>query len=89
MPDQARNWRVILSILLIVLIVATTFGMVWHHHGHRASTQCDLCQLVIQQPNQAAGACQTVEARVESIPHSIRLISRLVARQIPSRAPPA
>jgi hypothetical protein len=74
--------------VLIVLVMATTLGMVWHDHGHCASAQCTLCHLAVDQPKAACGACNLVLARAEAAAQSTRLISRLVARQIPARAPP-
>ena len=89
MSDQTRRWRVIVPIVLIVLVMATTFGMVWHHHGHCTSAQCTLCHLVIDQPEADGGASGIDLACAEPGPYYNGLISRLVARQIPSRAPPA
>lgn len=89
MSDKTRTWRVTVAIVLIVFVMATTFGMVWHHHGHCTCAQCTLCHLTLEQPTVAGSASGMVLARAESVPHYNRPISRLATRQIPSRAPPA
>jgi hypothetical protein len=42
--------RVIVSVLLIVLVLATTMGMVWHHHDQCSAGNCTLCHMVIAPP---------------------------------------
>ena len=89
MSDKTRTRRVIVAIVLIVFVIVTTFGMVWHHHVHCTSAQCTLCHLALEQRAAAGSACGMVLARAESAPHYNRPTSRFAARQIPPRAPPA
>jgi hypothetical protein len=89
MFNQARTWRVIVPIVLIVLVMAMTLGMVCHHHDHCASAQCTVCHLVIAPPTVNADVSGMVLASAESVIHYNRLIPRPVARHIPARAPPA
>jgi len=55
MPDPTRIWRVIVSVLLIVLVLATTMGMVCHHHDQCSSGNCMLCHMIIAPPASASG----------------------------------
>jgi hypothetical protein len=42
MPEQNRFWRVIVPLAVIVLVLVTTFGMVWHHHAGSSPETCPL-----------------------------------------------
>ncbi|HXE06400.1 MAG TPA: hypothetical protein VN612_00800 [Acidobacteriaceae bacterium] len=88
MSDQTRTRQVIVSIGLIVLLMAVTLGMVWHHHDHGPCNQCTLCHLVIDQPVAVSDGYAIAFAYAEPAPRCTRLISRIIAWKIPSRAPP-
>lgn len=89
MSDWNRIWRALVLVLLIVAILATTTGMVWHSHHDRCSAdQCTLCHFVIAPIVASAGVCQLASASAEYVVQSEFFISRWVISQIPSRAPP-
>ena len=50
MPGRTRFWRIFVSVLLIVLVLTTTMGMVWHHHDQCTAGKCTLCHMVIAPP---------------------------------------
>ena len=89
MPDQARIWRVIVSVLLIVLVLATTMGMVWHHHDRCYASSCTLCHLTIVSPAAVIGAIGLVLTRAEYAVREDRFVSSRTDNEKPSRAPPA
>src|ERR1700760_4251860 len=43
MLDQKRIWRIVVPLALLVLVLASTFGMVWHHHDNSSPESCPLC----------------------------------------------
>ena len=88
MPEPTRIWRVIVSVLLIVLVVTTTMGMVWHHHDQCAGN-CTLCHMVIAPPAAEAGAIGLVSVTAEYAVRENGFVSRCTANERPSRAPPA
>lgn len=90
MSDWNRIWRALVPIVLIVAILATAMGMVWHHHHDRYSAdQCSLCHMVIAPAVANTGACQLASASADYAVQIESFISRRVAEQIPARAPPA
>jgi hypothetical protein len=90
MFDWNRIWRVLVPVVLIVAVLATTMGMVCHHHHDRYSAdQCTLCHLVIAPTVANADVCELAPAIADYAVQSEFLISHCVADQIPSRAPPA
>lgn len=90
MSHWNRIWRVLVPVVLIVALLATTMGMVCHHHHDRYSAdQCTLCHLVIAPTVPDAGVCDLTLASAECAVQSVLFVSRSVADQIPSRAPPA
>lgn len=89
MSDRNRIWRALVLVVLIVAVLVTTMGMVWHyHHDRSAADQCTLCHLVIAPTVTVAGVCQLAFASAEYVVQSEFFISRWVIGQIPSRAPP-
>jgi len=90
MIDWNRIWRVLVPLVLIVAILATTMGMVCHHHHDRYSAdQCTLCHLVIAPTVAQTGACDLAWVSADYVVQRLSFISSCVANQIPSRAPPA
>lgn len=47
MPNPKRTLRVLIPIALLVLLIGSTLGAVWHHHANTSSDACVLCHLVI------------------------------------------
>jgi hypothetical protein len=88
MPDPTRIWRVIVSVLLIVLVLTTTMGMVWHHHDQCPAGNCTLCHMVIAPPAAAVGAIGLVPAIAECTVREKSFVSQCRANERPPRAPP-
>jgi hypothetical protein len=89
MPDQKQTWRVVILIALLVLLLGSTLGVVWHHHANSSSDTCSLCHLVIAPSVVGIRACVLVPKGAGPEPQYISFIARSAARQIPARAPPA
>lgn len=90
MRDWNRIWRVVVPIVLIAALLATTAGMVCHfHHDRYSADQCTLCHLVIAPTAANPDLCQLAPASAESTPEIEFIAFRCVADQISSRAPPA
>jgi hypothetical protein len=90
MVDWNRIWRIVLPIVLIVAVLATTMGMAFHvHHDRYAADQCTLCHLVIAPAAVNADVCEFAPISADCPVQSDFLISRCVSDQIPSRSPPA
>ena len=90
MSDWNRIWRVVVPVVLIVAVLATTVGMVCHHHHDRSSAdQCTLCHLVIAPTVADPGVGELTPVSPDYVVQSEFLISRCAPDQIPSRAPPA
>jgi hypothetical protein len=88
MPDLTRSWRVTVSLLLIVLLLATTMGMVWHHDRQCSAGNCALCHMVIAPPAAMIAAIGLIPASAECVVQEIGFISRSRANEKPPRAPP-
>ena len=85
-----RIWRVVVPVVLIVAVLATTMGMVCHfHHDRGSADQCTLCHLVIAPTAANAQMCELAPAAATCALQSDVLMSRCAPDQIPSRAPPA
>ena len=88
MTDPTRIWRVVVSVLLIVLVLTTTMGMVWHHHDQCPAGNCTLCHMVIAPPAAADAAITLVPATAESTVWEIPFVSQCRVNERPPRAPP-
>jgi hypothetical protein len=88
MPGPTRIWRVIVSVLLIVLVLAITMGMAWHHHDQCSAGNCTLCHLAIAPPAAVIGAIRLVLATAEYAIRENSFVSRCRANEKPPRAPP-
>ena len=90
MSDWNRIWRVLVPVLLVVIILATSMGMVCHYHQDRYSAdQCTLCHLVIAPTLTNTGVCELTSASANCAVQSESFVPRRIANRIPSRAPPA
>lgn len=90
MVDRNRFWRVLVPVVLIVVVLATTMGIACHHHrDHYSAHQCTLCHLVIAPTIANTGGCELAPAIAEYAMQTEFLISHFLPAQIPSRAPPA
>jgi hypothetical protein len=90
MADWNRICRIVLPIVLIVAVLATTMGMAFHfHHDRYAADQCTLCHLVIAPAAAKADVCEPAPVSADCPVQSDFFVSRCVPDQIPSRAPPA
>jgi len=89
MTDRRTIWRVIVSALLIVLVLAFTVGMVCHHHDQCSAGNCALCHLAIAPPAAVTGVIGLVVATAEHAVRESGSVSRCPANDKPPRAPPA
>jgi hypothetical protein len=92
-PGLKSIWRLVIPIAILVLVIGTTLGEVRHHHDANTSAEnCPICHLSHQA---AEPAVATVGAEIliptgprpEPLPATV--VSRLIAPQVPTRAPPA
>ena len=88
MPDPTRIWRVIVSVLLIVLVLATTMGMVYHHHDQCSAGNCTLCHMMIAPPATADGAIGLIPATADYALRENGFVSQCRVNEKPPRAPP-
>ena len=90
MSDWNRIRRVVVPVVLIAAVLATTMGMACHfHHDRYSADQCTLCHLVIAPTAANANICELAPVSADCPVQSDFLISGSVPDQIPSRAPPA
>lgn len=79
-------------VLAILLVFATTAGMVWHHHANSNDTNCPICHLN-HQPFEQPLAANRVAALEPLGPHAYPQESEYspapVIRRVPARAPPS
>jgi len=91
-PDRKLVWRLVIPIAVLTLVIGTTLGEVWHRHATTSPDNCPICHL----SHQAAEPAMA-NARVEMLvpegpgpePLKAAVVARLVAHQVPARAPPA
>jgi len=88
MPDRVRIWRIVVSVLLIALVLATTMGMVWHHHDQCYSGSCTLCHFLTAPPRAVIEATGLTLARAEYAIREDSFVSYYQCNEKPSRAPP-
>lgn len=89
MTDRTRIWRVLMSALLIVLVLALTLGMVCHHHDQCSASKCTLCHLAVVPPAAVIGAIGLIGATAEHAVREKGFVSRCRANEKQPRAPPA
>lgn len=88
MHDPTRIWRVTVAVLLIVLVLTTTMGMVWHHHDQCRAGSCTLCHMVIAPPAAAVGAIGLAPVTEECTVWENSFVSQCQVNERPPRAPP-
>lgn len=91
-PKRKSIWRLVIPIAVLAVVIGTTLGEVWHRHLNTSPENCPICHLSHQ-------AVEPVVANVRAQilvpegpgPEPLRatVAPRLVAPQIPARAPPA
>jgi hypothetical protein len=89
MFNQKQNWRVVIPVVLIVLLLSMTVGMLFHHHAGSSTDACPLCHLVFAPLSTGIGGYVLVPVGTGPGQQSIRLIAYATSPQIPARAPPA
>ena len=88
MPYPTWGWRATVSFLLIVLLLATTMGMVCHHHDQCSAGDCTLCHMVIAPPSAVIEAIGLVPVTAEYVVLENSFVSVCRANEKPPRAPP-
>ena len=83
-----RMWYVVLPVVLIAFLVATTIGIVWHHHAGSTSDGCTLCHLAIAPIAPGPSVCGMVPDAADLVPGKDRFHSHFAADEMPARAPP-
>jgi hypothetical protein len=86
---RLRLWHVVLPVVLIALLMATTMGMVWHHHARNTADGCTLCHLAIAPAAAGAGVCEPVLEAAEYFARDDGFHPHFAADEMPARAPPA
>jgi hypothetical protein len=89
MSDQKQIWRLVVPLALLVLVLSTTLGVVWHHHVNSSSDTCLLCHLAIAPSLAGIRGCVLVPVGAGPEAQYINLIAYSAPRLIPTRAPPA
>lgn len=88
--NQIRRWIVPFA-LVALLVVATTAGMVWHHHANSNDTNCPICHLNHQPLEQplAKNCVPAIEPLgLQADPQEPDFSPGPVIRRVPARAPP-
>lgn len=96
MPGSGSNrksaWSLVIPIAILALIIGTTLGEVWHRHVNTSPETCPICHLSHQAVEPAVASVCT-EILIPDGPGLEPLestsVPRLVAPQLPARAPPA
>lgn len=83
----------LIAIAIVVVLLATTAGMVWHTHVHTSEANCVICHLSHQPITNALSFSPTLPifAAVGAQPEPEEVLAAqnpLIAR-VPTRAPPA
>jgi len=87
-PEGKRTWRIIVSALLVVLVLATAMGVVWHHHDQCTAGNCTLCHMTIAPPAAMVASMGLVPMTAEYTVGENGFVSRWAATERPPRAPP-
>jgi hypothetical protein len=92
LSEQKQIWRTVLPIALLVLVIGTTLGGVWHRHAISSPDACPICHLSHQaiEPTLASTRVYIlVPTGPGPEPQHYSSILNPAARHIPARAPPA
>jgi hypothetical protein len=89
MLNRPQVWYVVLPVVLIAFLLATTMGMVWHHHAGGTADGCTLCHLAFAPGPPDAGTYGLLPVAMGFTFLNECLVSRCVADEKPPRAPPA
>jgi len=88
MSDHKRICSVLVPVVLLVLVLGTTLGMVWHHHTNSSPETCPLCHLTISPSLDGVRACIMVPVGAGPEAGYIAYIPEIKSSRIPARAPP-
>lgn len=89
MSDHKRIWSVVVPIALLILVLGTTLGMVWHHHANTSPETCPLCHLTIAPSVEGVRACVMVPVGTGPEVRYIAYIPGFASSRLPARAPPS
>jgi hypothetical protein len=89
MTDKKQLFRVVVSVLLIVLLLGMTSGMAWHHHANHSAETCPICHLAIAPAVTGVRTCVLVPVGAGPGHQPTRSLACAALRQVPARAPPA
>lgn len=90
---SVRNsvWQLMIPAVLLVLVIGTTLGEVWHRHVNSSPETCPICHLSHQAVEPAVPSVRA-EILVPEGPaleaQQIASQPRLVVPRLPARAPP-
>jgi hypothetical protein len=90
--EQKRIWRTVLPIALLVLVIGTTLGGVWHRHAISSPDACPICHLSHQAIEPALASTRVyilVPTGPGPEPQHYSSVLNPAAGHIPARAPPA
>lgn len=91
-PEQKRIWRAVLPIALLVLLIGTTLGGVWHRHAISSPDACPICHLsheAIEPTLASTREYILVSTGPGPEPEHDSFILSPAAAHVPARAPPA
>lgn len=92
MSDHWRLWRLALPIAILVLLLGTTAGVVWHHHTGVVSDNCPICHMSHQTVGAAVAHVRVyrpVRMGAGPEPQAVHLAEDSVPRDVSLRGPPA
>ena len=90
--NQLTVWRLVMPIALLALVIGTTLGEVWHRHVDTSPESCPICHLSHQAVEPATAAVRVEKLIPEGDgpePLIAAVSTRLIAPELPARAPPA
>src|ERR1700677_2696987 len=86
--EQRRIWRTVLPIALLVLVIGTTLGGVWHCHAISSPDACPICHLshqAIEPPLASTRVYILVTTGPGPASHSNNCAASPAVRRIPVR----
>ena len=90
--ERKRIWRTVLPIALLMLLIGTTLGGVWHRHAICSADACPICHLshqaIAPTPASTRGYILVPTGPGPEPQHYSSILSP-AAGHIPARAPPA